>query len=320
MERTSAGKGRETLVLSEVTATVRTTSTASPARGQVADFRAKARAAGQERAGGRPGDLLELLTRVAAGDPGLTAVERAGVRLLQDFLDGYQGRTVADVPRDLAADLIDGDPLPPEVTAGLAARYLVAVLSLAKSGCDPNALLAAGGPDTLMTYRDENVVLLVPVGVADSAEQVVTRLARCLGGGGWFATAERERAHLAEGFDEAFFVLRLVMAGRRPIGGYTISDVLVEYAVMSNEQVRSDLAAVIRPLRAHPALWKTLTTFIECDHSKHKTARRLFVHRSTLDHRLRRVAAITGCDPSTGRGAYLLTAALVAEAVETPWA
>lgn len=36
----------------------------------------------------------------------------------------------------------------------------------------------------LVTYR-----VLVPVGVTDSAEQVVTRLARCRVGGAWFATA-----------------------------------------------------------------------------------------------------------------------------------
>jgi DNA-binding PucR family transcriptional regulator len=111
-------------------------------------------------------------------------------------------------------------------------------------------------------------------------------------------------------------VLRLVVAGLRPSGAYTISDVLVEYAVTLNEKVRTDLAAVIRPLRAHKVLWETLTVFVDSDYSRNKAARSLFIHRSTLDYRLRRIGDVTGCDPTSGRGAQMLTAAMIAEALQ----
>lgn len=62
----------------------------APEEDRVADFRAKVRAAGQEWTGDEPDELVELLTKAAAGDPRLAAIARAGGRLLQDFLDGYQ--------------------------------------------------------------------------------------------------------------------------------------------------------------------------------------------------------------------------------------
>lgn len=288
----------------------------TPEEDRVADFRARVRAAGQEWTGSEPDELVELLTKAAAGDPRLAAIVRAGGRLLQDFLDGHQQKTTADVSRDVAGDLADGHPLPPDVFEGLTPRYLVAVVRLAEPGREMDALRAVVGEDTLLTHRNGNVVLFIPIAGPGSGERSVTRLTQCLGGRGWLATAERDRACLGDGFNEAFYVLRLVVAGLRPSGAYTISDVLVEYAVTLHEKVRTDLAAVIRPLRAHKVLWDTLTAFVDSDYSRNKAARSLFIHRSTLDYRLRRIGDVTGCDPTTGRGAQMLTAAIVAEALQ----
>lgn len=288
----------------------------TPEEDRVADFRAKVRAAGQEWTGDEPDELVELLTRAAGGDPRLAAIVRTGGSLLQDFLDGYQKKTTADVSRDLAGDLADGHPLPADVFERLTPRYLIAVARLAEPGRDVDALRAVAGDGTLLTHRHGNVVLFVPAAGPGSGERAVARLTQCLGGRGWLATAERDRARLVDGFNEASYVLRLVVAGLRPSGAYTISDVLVEYAVTLNEKVRTDLAAVIRPLRAHKVLLETLTAFVDCDYSRNKAARSLFIHRSTLDYRLRRIGDVTGCDPTSGRGAQMLTAAMIAEALQ----
>lgn len=282
---------------------------------RIADFRAKVRAAGQEWTGNEPDGLVELLTKAAAGDPRLAAIACAGGHLLQDFLDGYRQKITANVSRDLADDLVDGHPLPADVLEGLAPRYLIAVVRLAEPGRDADALRVVAGEDTLLTYRDGNAVLFIPAAGPGSGAFSVTRLVQCLGGRGWLATAERDRARLVDGFNEASYVLRLVVAGLRPSGAYTISDVLVEYAVTLNEKVRADLAAVIRPLQAHKVLWETLTAFVDADYSKNKSARSLFIHRSTLDYRLRRIGDVTGCDPTSGRGAQMLTTAMIAEAL-----
>ncbi len=96
---------------------------------------------------------------------------------------------------------------------------------------------------------------------------------------------------------------------------YSISDVLVEYAVIRHEEVTENLVAVIKPLRAHAVLWETLTALIDADYNRNKAAKNLFIHRSTLDYRLQRIASVTGCDPTSGRGVQLLTAALIADTV-----
>lgn len=46
----------------------------APEGDRVADFRAKVRAAGQEWTGSEPDELVELLTKAAAGDPRLAAI------------------------------------------------------------------------------------------------------------------------------------------------------------------------------------------------------------------------------------------------------
>lgn len=50
----------------------------APEGDRVADFRAKVRAAGQEWTGNEPDELVELLTKAAAGDPRLAAIVDAG--------------------------------------------------------------------------------------------------------------------------------------------------------------------------------------------------------------------------------------------------
>lgn len=167
----------------------------------------------------------------------------------------------------------------------------------------------------LSTRHDGDLVLLVPDVDATRTSRVTGHLDQWLNGEGWLVIAKRGRAQLAEGFKEAGDVMRLVAAGRRPSGSYSISDVLVEYAVIRHEGVAQNLAAVIKPLRAHAVLWETLTALIDADYNRNKAAKNLFIHRSTLDYRLQRIASVTGCDPTSGRGVQLLTTALIADSV-----
>lgn len=287
-----------------------------PEENTVAEFRARVRAEGQKRMSNELDELVELLAEAATRDPTLAAIVRAEGRLLQDFLDGYQQKAVAHESCDLAGDLVDGRPLPEGVLEGLAPRYLIAVARLAEPGRTVDVLRALMGEGTLLTHRNGNVVLFVPAPCPGAGGGAVSRMNQFLDGGGWLAIAERDRTCLADGFHEASHVLRLVVAGLRPSGAYTISDVLVEYAVSLNERVRTGLIALIRPLREHKVLWETWTAFVDADYSRNRTARALFIHRSTLDYRLRRIGDVTGCDPTSGRGAQMLTAAMVAEAVQ----
>jgi hypothetical protein len=278
------------------------------------DFLAKVREAGEKWAGDRQDDLVDVLLQAAGDDPGLAELVRGSGWIIEEFLEGFLRKT-AIRPRNLAADLIAGHEVPPSVLHGLAPRYLIVVASgsVARRAATLRAKIA--GPGVLSTRHDGDLVLLVPDVDDERTGHTTERLGRCLNSNGWLAVAKRARSELADGFREAREVMRLVTAGRRPSGVYRISDVLVEYAVMRHEKIAKNLADMIRPLRAHAVLWETLTALIDADYNRNKAAGNLFIHRSTLDYRLQRIASITGCDPTSGRGVQLLTAALIADSL-----
>ncbi|MFD6107934.1 PucR family transcriptional regulator, partial [Nocardia salmonicida] len=68
------------------------------------------------------------------------------------------------------------------------------------------------------------------------------------------------------------------------------------------------------PLVANPLLLRTLTVYLLSDQNRQRAARRLFIHPNTIDHRLKRIAGITGLDPARPDGQWGLRAALVARA------
>lgn len=272
---------------------------------RLAEFRAKVRAAGEQWAGNRPVALTELLYAAAADDPELLQLARAGALLLEDFLDGLCCTAALLPSGDLAADLIDGVAVPPDVLASLAPGYAV----LISEQRDAQVHECRG---VLRTTRSGLLVLLVPERETDLLDEITAHLAS---GTRWVAIARRPVSELADAYAEATEVLRLVAAACRPAGAYTVADVLVEQAIAANTAVTAQLAGIIRPVRQNQALWETLVALVHADFNRNQAARDLFVHRSTMDYRLQRIAKITGWDPAGGHGAQLLRAALFADAV-----
>jgi len=280
----------------------------------VEEFLAKVRAVGQSWTGDYRDDLVGVLLQAAGDDPELVELVRRSGSVIEEFLEGFLRKSV-NRPRNLAADLIVGHEVPRPVLQSLAPRYLIVVASgfVARRAATLRARIA--GPRVLSTRHDGDLVLLVPDIDDERTSCTVEHLGQCLDNNGWLAVAKRSRSEIADGFREASEVMRLVTAGRRPSGVYSISDVLVEYAVVRHEEVVQNLADVIKPLRAHAMLWETLTALIDADYNRNKAANNLFIHRSTLEYRLQRIESITGCDPTSGRGLQLLTAALIADSV-----
>jgi hypothetical protein len=264
---------------------------------RLAEFRAKVRASG----------LTELLFAAAADDPELARFARAGAQLLEDFVDGL-GSPARPPSRDVAADLIDGKELPGEVLSRLAPSYVVVVARQTAEQWDE----PVPRPGVLRTGRPGLVVLLVPEGESALLETITGRL---VGTAGWVATARRPVAELPDACDEATKVLRLAVAGCKPSGVYTMTDVLVEQAIAGNAEVTARLNEIIRPVRDNELLWRTLVALVHADFNRNQAARELFIHRSTMDYRLQRIAKITGWDPASGHGMQLLRAALFADAV-----
>lgn len=281
---------------------------------RLAEFRAKVRAAGEQWAGEPPVDLTELLCAAAADDPELGRLARLGGRLLEDFFVGLSFASAVPSFRDLGAHLIDGQRLPREVLDRLAPEYVVLVVGSPGERKDEQSALELAGRGVLSVRRSGALVLLVPHGDA----VLLGKLTRQLSADGWVATAQRTVAEVASGYEEAAEVLRLVVAGGRPNGVYALADVLVEHAVTRNPSVVARLVEVVRPLRDNEVMWLTLVALVRADFNRNRTASDLFIHRSTLDYRLRRIAKMTGCDPTSGRGAQLLSAAVIAEAMASP--
>lgn len=288
----------------------RTLREAGEQEGRIAEFRAKVRAAGERWPGTPAAGLIELLCEAAADDPELARLARAGGPLLEDFVEGLCCN-IAAASRDLVADLIDGQRLPHDVLGRLAAGYVVVV------ACPVAEQRADGGPSltgrgVLCTRRSGVLVVLVPDGDNALLDRITGEL---IDAENWIAMSRGPVTELADAYAEAADVLRLVLAGCRPCGLYQMADVLVEHAIIKNATVTALLAEMIRPVRENPVLWETLVGLVRADFNRNQAARDMFVHRSTLEYRLQRIAKITGCDPDIGRGGQLLSAALIAVAV-----
>lgn len=281
---------------------------------RLAELRERVRAVGEQWAGAPPVELAELLSTAAADDPELGWLARLGGRLLEDFFVGLSVPSAAPSFRDLGAHLIDGQRLPREVLDRLAPEYVVLVVSSPGDRQDEQFVRELTGRGVLSVRRSGALVLLVPHGDAG----LVEKLTRQLSADGWVATAQRRVAELAGGYEEAAEVLRLVAAVDRPHGVYTLDDVLVEHAVTRNPSVVARLVEVIRPLRDNEVMWLTLVALVRADFNRNRAASDLYIHRSTLDYRLRRIAQMTGCDPTSGRGAQMLGAAMIADVVASP--
>lgn len=105
-------------------------------------------------------------------------------------------------------------------------------------------------------------------------------------------------------------ILRLAAAlGYQP-GTYTLRDVLLEYHLSRSDEASAGLAALLDPLASRPDLLHTARVFLDEQHDRRRTARRLGLHPNTVDNRLARVAELTGLDTSTPRGITLLVTAL----------
>ncbi|MFD5825517.1 PucR family transcriptional regulator [Lentzea sp. NPDC060358] len=101
----------------------------------------------------------------------------------------------------------------------------------------------------------------------------------------------------------------LAVALRSGPGLYRLTDVLLEYQLSRPSAALEPLAAIVAPLTGE--LVQTLEVYLRRG-SRRPAASELHVHPNTVDYRLRRVAELTGLDPTRVEHVTLLTAALAA--------
>ncbi|MDJ0399546.1 transcriptional regulator, CdaR family [Rhodococcus rhodochrous J3] len=115
---------------------------------------------------------------------------------------------------------------------------------------------------------------------------------------------------------QAHELLDLVRRLGRAVGAYGMQDLALEYQLTRPGPARRHLARVLDPLDESPELVETLETHIAHDLSRQLTAKTLHVHANTVDYRLKRVAQLTGFDPTRPSGLRQLQAALIARRLE----
>ena len=110
-------------------------------------------------------------------------------------------------------------------------------------------------------------------------------------------------------------VTDLVRRLGRPSGVYRIEDVLLEYQITRPGPVRNLLAERLSPLDGQPHLMDALTAHIRHGADRKSAACRLHIHPNTFTYRLRRIAELTGIDPTQPDGSRLLAAAITVRQV-----
>jgi DNA-binding PucR family transcriptional regulator len=86
----------------------------------------------------------------------------------------------------------------------------------------------------------------------------------------------------------------------------------LEYQLTRPGPGREYLGSLLDPLDDHPELLETLQRHISNNLNRQRTARLMHIHTNTIDYRLKRVAQLTGFDPTQPSGLWYLRSALVA--------
>ena len=292
--------------------------------------RTRVRIAGQAfaEAGGTADAAADLLGRFAVrvtdavAPHQVAAVVQVAHLLVRDLLAGACRPVVTAPSRTarcaLVRRLVRGEQLAPEDIAGLEDEYVVLAARFPQPVPHDRlaALLDEHHDDGMLSAPvGDRVFVLVPRRLERRIAPLLGVLAGRFGQAPWTTTVPGPRAGLVAACKEADDVLALVAAAGRPGGPYCLDDVLLEYAVVRDPVSSARLLAVLSPLAGNEVLHGTLATLIRTDFNRTVAARELFIHRSTLDYRIRRIEEITGHNPLTSRGAHVLAAAMVVHAV-----
>ncbi|WP_030059025.1 MULTISPECIES: PucR family transcriptional regulator [Streptomyces] len=250
-----------------------------------------------------------LLTALLAGTPADEAAARAGLRLPAGY--AVLCLSVADHPDEHSPDV------DPAVAARRKLRRLGAELDHRTRQSALTALTSSGG------------LVLVPFGPSPSSSDDATSAttwpqlaatlaaaARAAGAPVLAGAAEAAPADVPDAAALAYEVLDVARAFGRPPGLHRLDDVLLEYQLTRPSRARARLAALLEPLADTGELLTTLRTHLAGGLNRRHTASALHLHPNTVDYRLRRIAVLTGLDPTHPADVLRITAALAARTAE----
>ncbi|MFJ3793654.1 PucR family transcriptional regulator [Kitasatospora sp. NPDC090091] len=242
-----------------------------------------------------------LLAALLDGAPAEEAAHRAGVRLPPAY--AVLRLAVAAHPDEQA----------PEVDTSVAGRRKLRRLRTELDHRTRQSVLTELSPS--------GGVALVPLDCRPDAvpaatwrllTDTVTRAARAAGAAVQAGAAAAAPAAVPGAAVLAREVLEVAQAFGRPPGLHRLDDVLLEYQLSRPSEARSRLASLIEPLEDGGELLVTLRTHLAGGLNRRHTARALHLHPNTVDYRLRRIAVLTGLDPTRPADLLRITAAIAA--------
>ncbi|MEN0135559.1 MAG: helix-turn-helix domain-containing protein [Rhodococcus sp. (in: high G+C Gram-positive bacteria)] len=245
----------------------------------------------------RDGAAVNLVTALLSGRKAATAARHAGVELAEEYV--VLGLSIPSHPAEAVTHRRKA------VVARQKLRRLQIELADAAGGValcslspDGGTLLLPGSPE-----RAWMVSLLDRIGAAAGVPLT--------------ATATRVRtAGIPAAADQVHELLGLAHQLALPPGLYEMDDLALEYQLTRPGPGRAHLARLLEPLQGSPELIETLEVHIGHDLNRQRTAKQMHLHTNTVDYRLKRVAQLTGCDPTRPSGLRRIQAALVARRLE----
>ncbi|MFD8098350.1 PucR family transcriptional regulator [Nocardia fluminea] len=283
--------------------------------------------------GARTAELLELMTttvsmayvrecRVVAGE------HRSAVDTFTHAL--LDGRATTAMARSCGLPITDRYHLlalsipAPSTTVDDSVDHRVAsrrVIARIRSG-----LVGNGGRAVLSVLNNCGGTILIPTpalhpdqleplveAVAEAAGAVVTAVHREVA-----VDSIPEMVHTLHDMVDVADRLAEVLSAPPKTRLYEFDQLAAEYQLTRPGTVRESLARRLDPLMDYPLLLRTLTVFLLSDQNRQRAARKLFVHPNTIDHRLKRIAVVTGLDAARADGQWALRAALVARTFPLP--
>ncbi len=94
-----------------------------------------------------------------------------------------------------------------------------------------------------------------------------------------------ELDRIPESAAQAHELLAFVEASGRAPGVYYLPDLDVEYQIARDDSATRRIANMLDSLEDHAELLDTVRAYLANDMSRRRTARRLYVHPDTVDHR-----------------------------------
>ncbi|WP_182357625.1 PucR family transcriptional regulator [Tomitella gaofuii] len=170
--------------------------------------------------------------------------------------------------------------------------------------------LSAAFPGTLIAPAPHRGLLLAQAPV-EALREALREIGTVLGAEITAVTDTVATAQIPRAAEDTRELARIVTRLRYPAGVYTFGDLAVEYQLTRPGPGRDRLAAALDPLTANAGLIETLGVHIGNNLDRRRTATALGLHPNTVDHRLKRIAKLTGHDPTRPHGLRHLHAATV---------